>query len=99
MSALKSTTLKFASEPMFKFISPCAVVVTVWTSSNTLVPAALPSKIEISTVTLSSAIIVPSALRKTAWYLNSIGVCARIPVTANKIATNTNDVFFMLLNF
>ena len=54
------------TEPMFRFISPCAVVVTLWLSSNTLVPLALPCNMEISTVTASLAIIAPLASLRTA---------------------------------
>jgi len=44
--------LKSAIEPIFRFISPCSVVVTVWLSLKTLVPLGYVCKISMTTVLL-----------------------------------------------
>jgi len=81
---------------MFKLIKPCAVVVTLWLSVKTLVPMALPCKMETFTVTASFAITTPPASRSAAWYLNASGVWAKMPVTASNITANTNVNFFII---
>ena len=47
---------------------------------------------------LSSAIIVPSVFRNTAWYLNWFGVCANRN-TETVITIRDSNIFFMFFYF